>query len=227
MTNRFTFNQLNGLPLDTVEVVAHERSTSSLPLVIVLHGRGADNRDLADLAPLIDPAGNWRFLFPNAPKPFEPVPGQRFGYSWFNGWPPDRASVGESRAILQGYIDDVQKRFGVSDGRTVLAGFSQGGMMSLDSGFRRPANLAGVIVMSGGIYEEELPELKAHSATPVLVVHGTEDDVLPVLLARRTRRVLEDHGIEPEYHEFAMAHQVSQESMEKVAGFLASLKTEG
>ena len=132
--------------------------------------------------------------------------------------------MGESRKVLQRYIDEVQKLFGVDDSRTLLAGFSQGAMMSLDSGFRRSGNLAGVVVMSGGIYEEELPELKSHSGTPVLILHGTEDDVLPVLLARRTRRVLEDHGVEPEYHEFPMAHQVSEESMAKVAEFLERVK---
>ncbi|HVT02354.1 MAG TPA: hypothetical protein VHL58_03145 [Thermoanaerobaculia bacterium] len=224
MTTNFTFRQLTDLPLDTVEVVGTEKTGSPLPLAIVLHGRGADNRDLSDLVPYIDPLGQWRFLFPNAPKPFQPGPGYSFGFTWFDGWPPDRESVGESRKVLQRYIDEVQKLFAVDDSRTLLAGFSQGAMMSLDSGFRRSGNLAGIVVMSGGIYEEELPELKSHSGTPVLILHGTEDDVLPVLLARRTRRVLEDHGVEPEYHEFPMAHQVSEESMAKVAEFLERVK---
>jgi len=49
-----------------------------MPMVIVMHGRGADANDLADVAPMID--DGYRFVFPNAPKKFEPMPGYSFGY---------------------------------------------------------------------------------------------------------------------------------------------------
>ena len=50
-----------------------------LPLVLLMHGRGADANDLADLAPMLDPPGGARFVFANAPKPFEAAPGMTFG----------------------------------------------------------------------------------------------------------------------------------------------------
>ena len=70
-----------------------------LPLVLVMHGRGADANDLADLAPMLDLPGGARFVFPNAPTPFEAAPGMTFGFTWFDGWPARGASLQESRAL--------------------------------------------------------------------------------------------------------------------------------
>ena len=94
-------------------------------------------------------------------------------------------------------------------------------MMALDAGYRMKTKPAAIVAMSGAINENELPDLRARAEVPVIVVHGSVDDVIPVNAARRTRRVLEEHGVEPEYHEFPMSHQVSQESIAVVAEFVA------
>src|SRR5438876_8582937 len=108
--------------------------TGDLPLVVVLHGRGADANDLADLAPMIDGPGGYRFVFANAPRPFEPYPGMTFGFTWFDGWPPAGGSIVESRRLLLAFLAEIAQRYPPRDGRMVLAGFSQGGMMALDVG---------------------------------------------------------------------------------------------
>jgi phospholipase/carboxylesterase len=71
--------------------------------------------------------------------------------------------------------------------------------------------------MSGAIYEAGQPPLRK---LPVLLVHGTEDDMIPLFAAQRTRLVLEENGVGPEYHEFPMGHQVTNESMLVVRNFL-------
>ena len=193
-----------------------------LPLVLVMHGRGADANDLADLAPMLDPPGGARFVFPNAPKPFEPYPGMPFGYTWFDGWPPRGQSLQESRALILELIDDLVERYPTPPGKLIISGFSQGGLMSIDVGYRTKHEVAGIVVMSGAIAELDMPDFAAKKDVPVLIVHGTEDDMIPVLAARRARRVLEQHGIEPEYHEFPMGHHVTPESMEVVRNFMAA-----
>lgn len=198
----------------TLSVPSGKTDSEPLPLVVVLHGRGADANDLADITPMI---GDYRFVLPNAPEPFEPAPGFRFGFTWFEGWPAERNSIVRSRSLLLEFIDQIAGRYPTPAGKMILSGFSQGGLMSLDAGFRTRQPLAGIVVMSGALYEEDLPEFKP---MPVLIVHGTEDDMIPVLAARRARRVLEQHGIEPEYHEFAMGHFVTPESMAVVADFI-------
>ena len=194
--------------------------TDSMPLVILIHGRGADANDLADLAPLLDPPGGARFVFPNAPKPFEAYPGMSFGWTWFDGWPPKQESVSESRTILLRFLDELTARYPTS--ALIVAGFSQGAMMSLDAGLRTTQNVAGIVAMSGGLYDEDLPDLTAKSSVPVLISHGSLDDVVPVNYAHRARATLDERGFDVEYHEYPMAHQVVMEEIEVVKAFIAS-----
>lgn len=205
-----------------LRVPSAQPDDTQLPLVLVMHGRGADANDLADLAPMLDPPGGARFVFPNAPKPFEAYPGMTFGYTWFDGWPPRGTSLQESRALILKLIDHLVEHFPTPPGKLIVSGFSQGGLMSIDTGYRTAQPLAGIVVMSGGIAEADMPDFAAKKDVPVLIVHGTEDDMIPVLTARRARRILEQHGIEPEYHEFPMGHHVTPESMEVVRNFMAA-----
>lgn len=202
-----------------LSVPSGKPDSEPLPLVVFMHGRGADASDLSDLAPMIDGPGGYRFVFPNAARPFEAYPGMTMGYSWFDGWPPEGESIVESRTSMLTLIDQLVARY-PNPGKVVLGGFSQGGLMALDVGFRTTTPLAGIAVMSGAVYEGDLPDLRARAGQRVLLIHGTDDDVIPVVAAQRSRRVLEDHGIEPEYHEFAMGHHVTPESLEAVANFL-------
>jgi phospholipase/carboxylesterase len=203
------------LPLSHVERVPSGRD-GELPLVICLHGRGADANDLADLAPVLD--GGYRFLFPNAPKKFEPMPGYSMGWTWFEGWPPTPASIAGSRKLLLDFIDAALAAYPTPVGKVALSGFSQGAMMALDGGFRTAQPIAGIAAMSGALYETEMVPLKQ---IPTLIAHGTEDDVIPVKGARRTRHYMEQRGVIPEYHEFPIGHFISAEEIEVVREFLA------
>jgi phospholipase/carboxylesterase len=191
---------------------------AELPLVLLMHGRGADANDLADLAPMID--DGYRFAFPNAPKQFEPSPGYTFGWSWFDGWPPEGNSIIDSRTKLLALIDELIARYPTPKGKLVIAGFSQGGMMAIDVGFRTKQKVAGIVVMSGAIYEADMPDLSAQKDLPVLLIHGTQDDMIQVVNARRTRHILEGHGVSPDYHELPMGHHVTPESMDVVREFM-------
>ena len=190
--------------------------TDELPLIVMIHGRGADMNDLADLAPMLDPAGGARFVFPNAPRPFEAGPGMTFGWTWFDGWPPEQSSVAASRVTLLQFVDELLARYPTS--KLVLSGFSQGAMMALDAGLRAGGKLAGIVAMSGGLYEADL-DLAKTPRVPVLIVHGSADDVVPVNYARRARAVLENAGFDVDYHEYPMAHQVVMEEVGIVKAF--------
>lgn len=209
------------LPLTCVMSVPSGRTDDKLPLVIMMHGRGADAYDLADVAPLLDGPGGYRFIFPNAPKPWEAQPGMTFGFTWFDGWPPRGESFHESRRLVLEFLDAVLKRYPTPVGKLIISGFSQGALLALDIGFRTTQKVAGIVAMSGAIYQDELPDLDSHRDRKVLIVHGTLDEVIPVNGARRTRHVLENHGIDPEYHEFPMGHQLTEESIAVVAAFMS------
>jgi phospholipase/carboxylesterase len=201
-----------------VRVPSRRPDSDPLPMVLMIHGRGADMNDLADLAPLLDTPQGCRFVFPNAPKPFEPMPGMSFGWTWFDGWPPEHESVSASRVELLRFLDEITALYPTTS--LIISGFSQGAMMSLDAGLRCEKPLAGIIAMSGGLYEHELPDLSARKYPPVLIAHGAYDEVVSVNYARRARRVLEDAGLDVEYHEYPMSHQVAQEEVEVVRTFI-------
>ena len=204
-----------------VEVPSRRPDSEPMPMVILIHGRGADMNDLADLAPMFDSAPGCRFVFPNAPKPFEPMPGMSIGWTWFDGWPPIHESVVESRAEMLRFLDEITEKYPTPEGKLIVAGFSQGALMALDSGLRTKQKLAGIIAMSGGLYEQELVDLSVHKTLPILIAHGSQDDVVPVNYARRARTLLEGAGLDVEYHEYPMSHQVAMEEAEDVKGFIA------
>jgi phospholipase/carboxylesterase len=206
-------------PLSLRYLVTHDDERER-PMVVVLHGRGADMHDLFDLAPMLDIPEGCRFVFPNAPKPFEPYPGQSFGWTWFNGWPPSPASIIESRTILLRFLGEITERYPTPEGKLIVAGFSQGALMSLDSGLRTEKKIAGIIALSGGLWEVDLPDLSQHTGLPVFIAHGTADDTVPVNYARRARHVLEEAGLAVEYHEYPMAHQVAMEEAAAVKAFI-------
>jgi phospholipase/carboxylesterase len=210
-------NLRSDLPLRYVlNTPSHQPDSDEMPLMIIMHGRGADANDLADIAPYLD--NGYRFLFPNAPNPWEAAPGMTFGFTWFDGLPPEPRSLEASRAKLATFIDAARQKFPAT--RLVLGGFSQGALMALDAGLRRD-DVAGIVAMSGALYEADLPTLRKDQR--VLIVHGTLDEMINVNLARRARRALEDRGLQPEYHEFAMGHQVTPESLEIVSEFIRTV----
>ncbi|HUO84204.1 MAG TPA: alpha/beta fold hydrolase [Thermoanaerobaculia bacterium] len=194
--------------------------SDAMPLVVILHGRGADSQDLAGLAPELESDSGYRFIFPDAPRPFYAAPGIHFGYTWFDGWPPEAGSIRPSRERLDQFLDELHQRYGAGDRATALCGFSQGGMMALDVGLRRPKPLAAIICLSGGLSGVDLPETLERRDQAVLIVHGTLDDMLPVSLGRAARDILEARGLQPEYHELEIGHQISGEEIGMVAAFL-------
>jgi phospholipase/carboxylesterase len=121
------------------------------------------------------------------------------------------------------FLDEVTQMYPTPEGKLIVSGFSQGALMALDAGLRTTQKIAGIVAMSGGLYEPDLPDLRARAGLPVLMAHGSVDEVVPVHYARRARRLLEDAGIDVEYHEYPMGHQVAAEEAADVRAFLAKV----
>lgn len=198
-------------------VPTRRANTEAMPLMVIMHGRGADAHDLADLAPMLDTPEGCRFVFPNAPRAWEAAPGMTFGWTWFDGWPPEHASVVASRELLLRFIDEAKARYPTT--KLIVGGFSQGAMMAFEAGLRSDA--AGIVAMSGGLYDKDLPATL--EPKPVLIAHGTLDDVVPVSYARRARMLLEERGFPVTYHEYPMGHQIVMEEMEAVRTFIGAV----
>jgi len=201
-----------------VEVAVAELP-AGVPLVIGLHGRGSSADDLAGIAPAL--AAGWRYVFPQAPIRLD-FGAYGAGWSWYEPIPASPEQMVAARETLTTFLAEIHERFAVPPGHSALIGFSQGAVMTLDTGLRARPPYAALVAMSGYLAESDgLPAIIAAArAQPVLLVHGTEDEVLNITLARRARQTLEANGLSPDYEEFAMAHEVSEDSLAVVGTFL-------
>lgn len=200
--------------------VAVEGLAGDVPLVIGLHGRGSSADDLATLAPALDPG--WRYIFPQAPLRLD-FGAYGAGWSWYEPIPASPEQMVAAREALSAFLAAIHEQLGTPPERSALLGFSQGAVMTLDTGLRASPRYAALVAMSG--YLAESDDLRATIAAaqgqPVLIVHGTADQVLSITLARRARQTLEASGLAPEYQEFAMGHEVGDASLAVVGDFLA------
>ena len=202
-----------------------ERPASGDPdgLLVLHHGRGADEADLLSLADVLDPGRRLHVVTPRAPLTLPGWPGfhwyvvPRVGY-------PDPDTFRASYAALAAFHDELFERTGVGPERTVLGGFSMGSVMSYSLGLSgdRPRP-AGILAFSGfmPVVEGWEPDLASRAGLPVFVAHGRNDPIMEVGFARRAREALEAGGLEVEYHESDAAHHIDPEHVEPAADWLA------
>lgn len=167
-------------------------------VVILLHGLGANGRDLIELAPYFaEVLPDTVFLSPDAPFPCDMAP---VGFQWFSL--QDRApeavlkGVREAAPVLEQYIDLQLEKYGLPASRLALVGFSQGTMMSLYAGLRYQDKIAGILGYSGALAWDADDDAGALHKVPVQLVHGTADPVVPFSAYHYAMKVLEDNGFE-------------------------------
>jgi phospholipase/carboxylesterase len=199
------------------------------PLIVAVHGRGADATDLAGLAfAFQEPstAGGaatpgYRWVLPQAPLPVSLGLGA-VGWAWYELGDAAADTLAPSRDMLQAFVEAMLEQFGTRRERTVLMGFSQGAAMTLHAGLGTSAALGALVVMSGHLPAEHLllPLLNRRTDQHILLVHGTQDATLPIERGRHVKQVLEEYGLRPEYHEFPMGHEISVESLRTVRDYV-------
>ncbi len=155
-------------------------------LVILLHGLGADGNDLINLAPYFAQAlPDARFLSPDAPFRCDMAPpGFNAGYQWFSL--QDRApqamldGARSARPIIDAFIDQQLENHGLAPKQLALVGFSQGTMMSLFTGLRRPTEIAGILGYSGLLLGSDVLAEEITARPPVTLINGDTDDLIPI-----------------------------------------------
>ncbi len=178
-------------------------------LLILHHGRGADERDLLGLSDVLDHERRLHVVTPGGPLRVGDWPGRHWYVVPRVGF-PDPKTFQASRGELAALQDDLWERTGLSPAETILGGFSMGTVMSYAMGLspERPAP-AGILAFSGFI-----PTVEGWRAdltrreTRVFIAHGRRDPVIAVDFAREARRELEGAGFEVSYHESDVAHEI-------------------
>jgi phospholipase/carboxylesterase len=213
--------------LDTIEV---ETATKPNAAVIWLHGLGADGHDFEPIVPEIVRQGEraWRFVFPHAPVRPVTINGGMSMRAWYDLKGLDRKAAED----VTGFRDtDAQIRLliareserGIPTNRIVLAGFSQGGAVSLYTAPRFSEKLAGVMALSCYLPRESsfaAERTPANDATPIFMAHGQGDNVLPMDLGVKSRDFLKAQGYAVEWRDYPMAHAVCAAEVADIREFL-------
>lgn len=192
-------------------------------LLLLVHGRGADEGDLEGLLPYLDPAGRYVTVLPRGPLSFPP------GFEWFEigGDFPKVAAASFLPALdaLDQLVEDSCAELGLERSSAVFGGFSQGAAMVLALGLRRSerAAPAGILAMSGFLPEVDGLELRDSGSPATLVQHGAHDPLIPSRHGRRTATSVAERGSPVVFFEYPMGHQLISESAEDARLWLAAV----
>lgn len=199
--------------------------------VIWLHGLGADGHDFEAIVPALQlpPTLAIRFIFPHAPMIPVTINNGYVMRAWYDilamdiGSKQDEAGVRQSQAALTKMIDQ-QIDQGIASNRIVLAGFSQGGAVILQTGLLYDKPLAGLMALSTYLplaATLEAEKSSANQAVPIFMAHGDSDPVVKPELAYRSRARLEQQGYTVEWKEYhQLQHGVSEQEIEDISRWL-------
>lgn len=193
-------------------------------LLVLLHGYGADEHDLAPIAELVDTEGRFLAVCPRAPIDIVP-----FGAGWYErdaSGAIDPAQFLASVDAVDATIDAVCAENGFDRGNAVVVGFSQGGAMALAASLRvgAPTRPAAVACLSGMMQEVDGLEYAFDDLLPrILIQHGTWDPLVTIERGHQTRDALIAHRVEHQYLEYPMQHEITGESVMDLRTWLADV----
>ena len=200
--------------------------------VIWLHGLGADGHDFVGILPQLNlpKSHSVRFVFPHAPIQPVTINGGMTMRSWYDIYSMtiaekmDLESIALSTSVLEALIQQ-QIDSGIKEEDIVIAGFSQGGLIALNTAAKGRFNLAGVMALSTYYPMVCFEQLKQDGMVPqpnlsVYLAHGHYDPVIPYSVAETTLSNLKQIGFDVAFHDYPMEHQVCMEEIETISHWL-------
>jgi len=190
-------------------------------LLVLHHGRGADESDLLSLGEHLDPERRLHVVAPRAPLELGGP-----GFHWYvvpRVGHPDPETFHAAYRQLAGLHDELWQRTGLKPEQTVLGGFSMGSVMSyaLGLGPDRPSP-AGILAFSGFVPTVEGWEPDVPRASKVFIAHGRRDPIMEIDFARTAERLLRDVGMDVEYEESDAGHWIEPQAATRGADWLRS-----
>jgi phospholipase/carboxylesterase len=213
--------------LDAIEIETARNPSAS---IIWLHGLGADGNDFAPIVPALKVPAAIRFVFPHAPVQPVTINGGMRMRAWYDVIDgairrEDEGGVRASQALIEALMARERQR-GTAASRLVLAGFSQGGAIALQTGLRHSEHLAGIMALS--TYLPIADQFAAEASTanrdvPIFMAHGSDDPVIPLARAEQSRGLLQSLGYKVEWREYPMQHSVCPEEVGDISAWLGKV----
>lgn len=212
-------------PLETLEIESGPDPRAS---IIWMHGLGADGNDFAPLAAEIELPVAVRYVFPHAPMMPVSINGGYVMRAWYDISDAairreDEAGVRASQQRVEALLAREKSR-GSAAQRIVLAGFSQGGAIALQTGLRHGERLAGDMALSTYVPLAERLAQEASPANrglPIFMAHGSADPMIPLARAQASRDLLLQLGYAVEWNEYRMQHSVCPQEIAAIGAWLA------
>ncbi len=216
---------------DLLDHIELEPDSTAIASVIWLHGLGADGHDFEPIVPELKLPESLpiRFIFPHAPiRPVTINDGAEMR-AWYDFVPHSETAgssdIAESASQINAFLErEIEK--GIPASKIVLAGFSQGGVIALQTGLRCEHRLAGILALSTYLHDYTATEAEltdANLAIPIMMAHGTQDPMIPIMRAATSRENLIRLGYDVRWFNYPMGHQVCLEEIEEVSRFFQEI----
>ncbi len=215
------------------EVLPHLEITVGLSpsaSIIWLHGLGADGHDFESIVGELSLPDDLsvRFILPHAPSMAVTINNGYIMPAWYDIAHPDlatnedEAGIRHTQKAIEKLIQHETDR-GIPSERIILAGFSQGGAIALQTGLRYSGRLAGILALSTYLplqstFTNEASHTNGH--LPIFMAHGSSDTVIPISKAMASKNLLLENHYNVEWHEYAMAHSLCQEEISDINDWL-------
>lgn len=211
--------------LESVEVVSGENPCGS---VIWLHGLGADGHDFEPIVPELQLPDSLplRFIFPHAPVRPVTINNGMAMRAWYDvisfdaEGRADANGVRDSSAQLGALIENEIER-GIAAEKIVIAGFSQGGAVAIQTALHSPHNIAGLMALSAYLpLAIDERAVTADSSLPIFMAHGRQDPVLQLAWGKAAADRMTELGLTVGWHEYSMAHAVCMQEISDIGRWL-------
>jgi phospholipase/carboxylesterase len=215
---------------DLLEHIQIETNDNPDIAIIWMHGLGADGNDFVPMVRELDLDGlpGIRFIFPHAKTMPVTINNGYVMRSWYDiaglelERREDENGLRASQKDIEAFIEREKAR-GIPASRIILAGFSQGCAMTIQTGLRHPEQLAGLLCLSGYVplsAKLATERTDASKSTPIFMAHGRYDNVVPFNRAEASRDLLVSLGYQLEWHEYAMQHSLCLEEVQHISAWL-------
>jgi len=214
---------------ETLPAIEIETKRKPSHAVIWLHGLGADGNDFVPVVKELKlPPLGIRFVFPHAPMRPVTINGGFVMRAWYDiayqelAFKEDERGLRESQKLIEELIVRENTR-GIPSSRIVLAGFSQGGVLALQTGLRQSKPLAGLMALSSYVPMSPMIEVERNAASnsvPIFMGHSITDNIVPLALGRMSRDTLIKLGYEVDWHQYTIPHSVCPEELADIGVWL-------
>ena len=216
--------------MELLETIERETGVDPAWSVLWLHGLGADGSDFVPILPELV-RRDWpamRFVFPHAPVRAVTINNGARMRAWYDIRDFDLANRADEQGVVEsvaqvGALIDREIERGIPASRIFLAGFSQGGAITLAAGLRRSEPLAGLVGLSTylpGAATAAAALVPAACAQPLFMAHGTSDPVVPLAAGEQSAAWMRAHGFEVEFRRYPMPHSVCMDEIADLGAWM-------